>query len=332
MRREIILTLSSVLISLIIGELMIRVLDPLGISYYQGSSEYHLDKLPDPILIYKHAPALDRTYQGTRVLINDLGQRDRKLEKKQDGELRILLLGDSVTFGWGVPAEVTFGRKLESMLASQPGRVVRTVNTGVGSYNTVQEYAVLRAYAEVIEPDVVVLLYVNNDIKPHYPPFDPWSKLSLVGKSPPQAIKILLWKSWLYRLGQFALRFSPLNSPASLDTNESGVAESMDALASIATFCRKRDLGFVTFFYRSKGVELEGLSSSLLSKIQSIGQTHGFPVADVGLWWAGFDRRSVINSIVDTHPNEQGHGILAAGMADFLTKHGLANSTSVAAR
>ena len=38
--------------------------------------------------------------------INELGMRDRKLEKKRDGELRILLLGDSVTFGWGVADRV----------------------------------------------------------------------------------------------------------------------------------------------------------------------------------------------------------------------------------
>ena len=98
-RRVIILTLSSILISLIIVEGTIRVLDPLGVSYFHEASRYHLDKLPDPILDYKHAPGLRRTYQGVRVFTNDSGQRDRNLEKKHDGELRILLLGDSVKFG-----------------------------------------------------------------------------------------------------------------------------------------------------------------------------------------------------------------------------------------
>jgi len=186
LRREIILTLSSILISLITVEVAIRMLDPLGVSYFQEASRYHLDKLPDPFLVYKHAPGLQQTYQGVRVSINELGLRDHNLVKKQDGELRILLLGDSVTFGWGVPIEATFGRKLESALALQRGRTVRTVNTGVGSYNTVQEYTVLRTYADIIEPDVVVLLYVNNDIEPNDPPFDPWSQVSLQGKSPPR--------------------------------------------------------------------------------------------------------------------------------------------------
>ena len=43
-----------------------------------------LDKVPDRILVYKHAPGLQRTYEGVRVSINELGFRDRNLEKKEE--------------------------------------------------------------------------------------------------------------------------------------------------------------------------------------------------------------------------------------------------------
>jgi len=171
------------------------------------------------------------------------------VEKKLDGELRILLLGDSVTFGWGVPIDTTFGRKLETILTSKLGRPVRTVNTGVGSYNTVQEYAVLRTYTDVIQPDVVVLVYLSNDIQTNDPPFDPRSQLSLKGKSPREAVTILLRHSWLYRLGYFAYRLLRSSRPASLDKNARGFRESMAALSAIAKFCRERGIAYVTFFY-----------------------------------------------------------------------------------
>ncbi len=331
-RWEIVLTFSSILISLIMVEIAIRVLDPLGVSYFEEASTYHLDKVSDPILVYKHAPHLRRTYQGVSVFINELGFRDLKLERKRDDELRILLLGDSVTFGWGVPIEATFGRKLESTLTSKLGRPVRTVNTGTGSYNTVQELAVLRTYADVIEPNLVVLLYVNNDIEPNDPPFDPWSQVSLQGKSPPTAVSILLWKSWLYRLGHFAFQYSQRNGPASLDKKARGVTESMDALAAIATFCRERGMNFVTFVYRSKREMLEGFSSALLAEIRTIGQNYSFPVVDVGPWWNGVDMRSVTNSTIDSHLNNRGHEILAAGIADFLMKHDLVDKIAPISR
>jgi hypothetical protein len=330
LRWEIILTLSSILVSLILIEAAVRVFDPFGVSYFQEASRYHLAWLPDPILVYKHAPGLRQTYQGVDVFINELGLRDRKLEKKRDGELRILLLGDSVTFGWGVPIEATFGRKVESTLASKLKRPVRTVNTGVGGYNTVQEYAVLKTYAEVVDPDVVVLLYVSNDIERNEPPFDPWSQVSFRGKSPLDVITILLGKSWFYQLAFFVFRYSRSNGPAALDKNAPGVKESMHALSAMATFCREHGLKFVTFFYRINPAG--GFSSALFSEIQTIGRNHGFSVADVGPWWAGVDIRSVTNSRIDSHPNGRGHAILAAGMADFLMTQGLIDKKAAASR
>jgi hypothetical protein len=113
-----------------------------------------------------------------------------------------------------------------------------------------------------------------------------------------------------------------------LDKNARGVKESMNALSAIASFCRDRGIGFVTFYYRSKRRPLEGL----FSELQSIGQTHGFSVVDVAPWWADVDIRSVTNSTIDPHPNERGHELLATGMADFLMTHGLVNKTAAASR
>ena len=106
----------------------------------------------------------------------------------------------------------------------------------------------------------------------------------------------------------------------------------MDALSAIASFCRERGIKFVTFFYQSKSEAVGGLFSTLFPEIVTIGQKDSFPVADVRSWWADVDMRSVTNSTIDCHPNERGHEILAAGMADFLMTHGLINKTAVASR
>jgi hypothetical protein len=135
--------------------------------------------VPDPVLVYKHAPRLRKIYQGVAVSTNELGLRDRELERKQDKELRILLLGDSVTFGWGAPIDATFGRRLETLLASKREGPFRTINAGVGGYNTVQQYAFFRSFVDIIEPEMVVLLYVRNDIESNDPPFELWTELDL---------------------------------------------------------------------------------------------------------------------------------------------------------
>ncbi|MDA2920098.1 SGNH/GDSL hydrolase family protein [Desulfobacterota bacterium AH_259_B03_O07] len=323
-RKEILLAFFSILLALIAVEVAIRAFDPLGVSYFHEVSRYKIDKIFDPALVYKHAPGLERIYQGVEVSFNELGLRDRKLEEKQTDEFRILLLGDSVTFGWGVAVKDTFSRKLETILASRLGRPVRTVNAGVGSYNTVQEDAFLRTQGDVIDPDVVILVYVENDIEPS-------SNRDIGGKSPLKAINTLLQKSWLYRLVVFAVKYASPNEPVLLNKNASGVKESMKALTSIATYCRERNIGFVTFIYRGQNESSSKSSvlSQLLSGISAIGNEYGFLVSDIGLWWGNAEMRSVTNSTVDSHPNHRGHQILAAGMADILIKHGLVSKTGL---
>lgn len=317
-RKEVVLVLVSLLVSLLVAEIAVRVFDPLGVSYFEESSRYHFDKIADTVLVYKHAPGLRRVYQGVEVSTNELGLRDRVIAAKSAGEVRILLLGDSVTFGWGVRAEATFARKLESLLSAELGRPVRTVNAGVGSYNTAQEHAFLTRYADVIEPDLVVLVYVSNDVEKAGATFDPWSQKVLRGKTPPQAIGLLLERSWLYRLGLFFAQYTPAKPAAPFDKEDRGVRESMDALAAIATFCRERGIGFVTFFYRPKPESSAEDTSALLGEIASIAERHGFPLDDVGQWWGEADMRAMTNSTIDSHLNPRGHDVLAAGMARFL--------------
>jgi hypothetical protein len=329
-RREIVLTVSSILISLLMVELAIRLFDPLGVSYFAEATKYEVDKISDPVRVYKHAPGLRKTYQGVSVSTNELGLRDRALEKKDHDELRILLLGDSVTFGWGVPMEATFGRRLETLLSAGIQRRVRTVNSGVGGYNTVQEHAFLKTHVDVIQPDVVLLLYVRNDIESNDPPFDPRSQRSLQGKTPPETIVIMLQRSWLYRLGLFVFRYSRSSGGAAFDKNARGVKESLAALSGIGTFCRERGIPFITFFYRSKSESTA--PPALLSEIGAIGTQHGFPVVDIASWWGDVNMRSVTNSVVDVHPNERGHEILAIGMADFLMTYGVAGKPAAAIR
>lgn len=323
LRREIVLLLCSIVVMLMVLEVTVRVIDPLGISHFDEFSRYELELLPDPVRVYRLAPGLHRTYQGVTVSTNELGFRDRELRTKRKGDHRVLLLGDSVTFGWGVPVEATFGRRLEDILTSRLGRPVETVNTGVPSYNTSQERAVLEAYADTIDPDLVVLIYVDNDIVIHQTPFDPRAQRSLRGKSPPQVIMTLLARSWLHRLGLFVLGRSRWESLTSFNEDAVGVQESMKALADIAALCRSRAVPFIVFFYRTPYRARLPNSPALVAAVQAVGQRHGFLVEDVATWWGNVDMRSMVNSTVDSHPNAAGHRLLAERMANVLMERGL---------
>ncbi|HBP17590.1 MAG TPA: hypothetical protein DEA08_07345 [Planctomycetes bacterium] len=95
-----------------------------------------------------------------KVTTNELAMRDPPLtDARRGAKRRVLLLGDSVTFGRGVADEDTFARRLEEVL---PGSAV--FNAGVSGYDTRQELHRLLRVGPEIKPHLVVLGWYRNDV------------------------------------------------------------------------------------------------------------------------------------------------------------------------
>jgi len=118
-----------------------------------------------PELIFELKPGLEALFKGVQVRINSHGFRDRERTlEKPPGTWRIAALGDSVVFGWGVPDEDVFTRQMEARLNKRPDRYeYEVLNFGVPAYNTVQEVAGFEARVLAYDPDVVLLVIVDND-------------------------------------------------------------------------------------------------------------------------------------------------------------------------
>jgi lysophospholipase L1-like esterase len=123
--------------------------------------------VPDPRLSFVHVPSGHAFLMGVDVSINSQGLRDREypLVKPPD-TYRILLLGDSTTFGWGVREEDTVAKILERSLNHDEGRPYEVINAGVGNYDTVQEVTYYRERGRAFHPDLVILEYFINDAEP----------------------------------------------------------------------------------------------------------------------------------------------------------------------
>jgi hypothetical protein len=122
----------------------------------------------NPEIAHEHIPGTSGIYMGVPVAISSAGLRDREFpSEKPPGITRILMLGDSVTFGWGVKAEDTPSKLLENVLnntLSSPRYEV--INSGVGNYNTAMEVAYFLDRGHLWKPDVVILNYFINDAEP----------------------------------------------------------------------------------------------------------------------------------------------------------------------
>lgn len=98
------------------------------------------------------------------VELNDLGMRSPEIGPRRPGELRVLCLGDSFVFGYGVRGEDTFPSILGDELAGRLERDVVTGNAGVPGHGTVDMTRVLAHQRDAFDPDVVVAsIYLGND-------------------------------------------------------------------------------------------------------------------------------------------------------------------------
>ena len=99
------------------------------------------------------------------VEISPQGFRGRPLAiPKPAGTLRVACLGDSFTFGLGIPEAATYTQQLEQRLQqAMPGRPVEVLNGGVPGYDTVLEWRLLQEVVQRYEPDIILIQFAIND-------------------------------------------------------------------------------------------------------------------------------------------------------------------------
>ncbi|MEW5735481.1 MAG: SGNH/GDSL hydrolase family protein [Thermodesulfobacteriota bacterium] len=163
--KKLLFALAPLAALLIVSEAACRLFLPVTEQNRPGSAFV----TPDPDLVWKLAPC-----PGPRPCVNEIGLRDGPYRARAD--VKILLLGDSVAWGEGMPdmAQV-FPQLWEKELGERfPGLTVEVVNASVPGYSTFQESAYLAIHGPAIAPDAVVLCFCLNDAVERYQTLAPW--------------------------------------------------------------------------------------------------------------------------------------------------------------
>lgn len=90
-------------------------------------------------------------------------QAQRSIERTGDA-LRVLVLGDSIVYGWGVQVNERFTDRLEARLTQELAREVEVWNLGVPGYSIDQALWTYELHGRALKPDVVLLCVVMNDV------------------------------------------------------------------------------------------------------------------------------------------------------------------------
>ena len=152
-----VLLLISLALSFALGEAMLRLLGYRGVPESLIGNMHVVD---DPVLDWRYLPNSEVVIGKITNSYNSRGFRDTEhsIEPSPDVK-RLVVLGDSVTEGYGVESEATFARQLQAKL----GEKYEVVNLGMAGLNTPQEVHLFEVEGLQYKPRLVILNFVLND-------------------------------------------------------------------------------------------------------------------------------------------------------------------------
>ncbi len=368
------LVLGATLIALGAGELLLRLLvpgprPPLGqlsyatadgqpITFAEGLQRGLIVPVPPPLpmdrprfmfapgntffLCYTDNDALQRAWLDGKgrveVRINRFGlrERDEITPGKPAGQRRILCLGDSFTFGWGIPEELGWVRLLEGALREN-GRDVRTVNCGAAGTVCVDEYWWgLQHRFHVFEPDAVILTICLNDLIPS-------SGLNVIDPPKPTGLRVLDllrgalgrraldldpdldWVGELLRLpkaeGEAGGLYDPSNKPFEAMWSQ-GVPQA--SLRAAKAWCDARDIPFLVVlwpFLQGLGPGRHYPFQQLHNLVAADCKAAGIPFLDVLPALAATPDEKLWVTPADPHANPLAQRLALAAILPFVSAH-----------
>lgn len=176
--KDCLLVIGSVVFSLCVMEVVIRIWDPP-----LAKPEMNQIHRASPALAWELIPKSSGIGKlGELYEVNSAGFRDVEHSlKKKPGVSRIMVIGDSFTFGMGVNLEDTYPKQLERFL-NRANVTCEVINCGVIGYNMWQHYEMLERKVLPNNPDLVILGVFEDDIgvsvRPYKDPED-WQGVKL---------------------------------------------------------------------------------------------------------------------------------------------------------
>jgi lysophospholipase L1-like esterase len=311
------LVVVALLISLGTLEGGLRVIYAKGMQYDIEMWKYAKqlkEVAPEARIGHRHIQNSSAFLMGVDVRINSNGLRDNELDyERKDGELRVLMLGDSLTFGWGVTVENTVAERLEALLDEAfPGRRVEVINGGVGNYNTSMEVAWFLSEGIRYEPEVVILNYFINDAEPTpkrkggFLAENFYAYVFLAGKADSILRKYLNRVNWreYYRL--------------LYDDEADGWQQAAHSINELAGFCEKNSIELRIVNYPELR-ELENYPfADVTEKIRSLARVHRVPFLDLLPAARVEDEPDLWVTREDPHPNGRANELFARAIFDWL--------------
>ncbi len=152
------LLISSVIISLLLGELLVRVVTPQNLS---GSWRVETEKG----LLVNKSSGKARHQSGKRVVNYQFHHPHLRGTPVKERGLKILVVGDSYTFGWLVDKEDTYVQLLQKNADEEFGiNRFQFLNAAAGGWGAADYVAYVEDFGDAVDPDIILVFLNRGDI------------------------------------------------------------------------------------------------------------------------------------------------------------------------
>jgi lysophospholipase L1-like esterase len=299
---------------LLVSEAAIRIYLHWSLVYDIEMSRYAMDvkvQSPNPLIGHVHRPNAQADLMGVAVTIDSDGFRDREYPVERNASRRIIFLGDSLTFGWGVEKSKTFKEILEAKLSeSKPTEII---NFGTGNYNTEQEANLFLEKGLKYKPDAVVVFYFINDAEPT-PHESDWKYL---GRS---RIVTFFWSRLKTALTLLRpdMEFRQYYSGLYADQDPGWIA-AQRAFLELRDVCERNGISLRVVLLPDLHVLENYPFAAEHLKVMTFLRDNGIAARDLAPFFAAErDPARLWVASDDTHPNEIAHAMIAKYTLDFL--------------
>lgn len=324
-----------------------------------GTREPQLALLYDPEVRYVMAPSQHGWIDDGLVTVNALGFRGPEVAvPKPHGRFRVVVVGDSLTMGWGVADDETYAARFERLLHARfPGRDIDVLNLGVGGYDTRQEVTLLARDAARLEPDLVLVGFYSNDVPDALEDASSGTKIAAKNPVAGQVMHINptpsgFWDRQLRKsraiyvvgrafnrlrgagewgMSRFSMEIDMLEGRGSPELEHAWetVAGQFQRLRSLAD-AKGFAVGIVILPCREQ-VMGQYPNARYQNRLRAIAEPLGFKVIDpLPLMTGNQERQALFIPYDRNHPSAEGHALIAQAILRYVEEHQMVTPTASA--
>ena len=279
----------------------------------------------------------ERWRERENIKFNSLGYREQEIDFEEKVNIsRIVVIGDSFTFGQGIPESHRFSNLIERKLSSNT-RSVEVLNFGISGAGTRDHINTLNKYVIPLNPDIIILQWFINDVdnlKPidgkveHTPPLTISQKFSrrLLKRSALYFLINNFFHNFMSTIGSTDRNYEKYLIDNFYDNESKGAKLSNEAIYKFIEICKQESipLGIVLFPQPSESLADNYPLAFLSDRVLSQCEQQQIPCLDLRETYSKVEPVSLlwVNKF-DQHPSSLANKLAAEKIISYFGKEWL---------